>query len=201
MKIVLPKKTLIFLMMFSQLSYATSGVYLFELYLHNEYYAQPPGFPSKFSLVPTVASIHRTNANANEHRIFASVLETVRLTYKQLWIEFFTNIGKEQLTVNCGDNCYKKSRAGFDDFLIDLGYNFLLDQKGKVQLLPHFIIGIPTFWKVTPLEVEDPLLGSRAITIGPAIECAYDFIRTKEQDIFFGSIFRLGLAQQIIKTI
>lgn len=176
--------------LFFSLSHATSSVYSFELYLHNEYFSQPPGFPSKISVVPNITLIEHKTTVGKEHRLFTNLLEAVRLTYKHWWIELFTSIGKEYLTLTCEHGCYKKSRTGFDDFLVDAGYNFLLDKKGKVQLLPHVLVGIPTFWKITQLEQDDPLLGTRTFALGGSLEAVYDFKRSIKHDIFFGFIFR-----------
>ncbi len=88
------------------------------------------------------------------------------------------------------DTSYKKSRVGFDDFLIDMGYNFLFDDNAKVQCMPHIIAGIPTYWKITLAEQEDPLMGTRTYALGGSVEVVYDFERSIKNDIFFGLIFR-----------
>lgn len=180
----------LFYIHFSFFCNATSSVYSFELYLHNEYYSQPPGFPNKITIVPNISVINRTTRNGKEHRLFTNILEAIRLTYKHLWIELFTSIGTEQLTFTSKDISYKKSRTGFDDFLIDMGYNFLFDDDGKVQFMPHIIVGIPTFWNITLAEQEDPLMGTRTYALGGSLEVVYDFERSVKYDIFFGLIFR-----------
>ena len=83
----------------------------------------------------------------------------------------------------------KQSHFGSDDFLIDIGHNFL-DESGKKQLLLHWLTGIPLYKKVTLAEIEEPLFGTRTYATGPVLEFAYDFIRNTAQDFFIGFIGR-----------
>ncbi len=167
---------------------AISDTYLYELYLHNEYYAEPPGFPDKVSISPIITTFNKRLPGGFENRFFAGSIGSLRLTHKHLWVEFIAGAGKESLHLKQGKQHVKKSRSGFDDFLIDGGYNFLLDKKGKAQLLIHGLIGIPTFLELA--HDEQILLGTRTLHAGPVIEFAYDFIRSKEADFFCGFITR-----------
>lgn len=167
-----------------------SNTYFYELYLHTEYYNEPPGFPSKFALTPLISSFANKNCRSLEKRFSAGVIGSLRLAHHHAWIEFIAALGEERIRFNHQGRLGKLSRFGGDDFLIDIGYNFLLDKKGKIQLLLHWLTGIPTQWKVTLAEIEEPLFGTRTLATGPVIEFAYDFVRNEEQDFFIGVICR-----------
>jgi hypothetical protein len=168
-----------------------SDTYFYELYLHNEYYSEPPGFPSKFVISPIISSFINKGYQSWEKRFSFGVVGSLRLTHDHAWIEFIAALGQEHVRFNHQGKIGKKSRFGGDDFLIDIGYNFLLDEKGKLQLLLHWLTGIPTKWQVTLAEIEEPLFGTRTFATGPVIEFAYDFIRTIERDVFIGFIGRI----------
>ena len=166
-----------------------SATYFYQLYLHNEYYAEPPGFPSKFILSPIISSFSGQADQWHEERFAAGLIETVRLAYNHTWIEFITAFGKEHIQLNQQGIITKKSRFGMDDFLIDIGHNFL-DESGKKQLLLHWLTGIPLTKKVSLADVNQPLWGTRTYATGPVIEVVYEFVRNKAEDIFIGVITR-----------
>ena len=166
-----------------------SATYFYELYLHNEYYSEPPGFPSKFVLSPIIASFSGEGDQWHENRFSAGLIEALRLTHNHSWIEFIAAFGKEQVRFNHEGQMGKKSRLGWDDFLIDIGHNFL-DETGKKQLLVHWLIGIPVARKVSLAEIEEPLWGTRTFATGPVIELVYGFIRNEAEDFFIGAIGR-----------
>jgi hypothetical protein len=185
------KQYLFWIMIFSPLScLALSAAYYYELYIHNEYKAEPPGLPKKFILSPIIGSFSGGRRGQwHEHRFAAGLIEALRLTYGHTWIEFITAIGKERVRLNQQGIISKKSRFGMDDFLIDIGHN-ILDETGKKQLLLHWLTGIPLAKKVTLAEVNQPLWGTRTYATGPVIEGVYEFIRSEEYDIFVGLIAR-----------
>ncbi len=117
-------------------SIAFSAAYYYELYIHNEYFAEPPGFPSKFILSPIFSSFSIDNNVIQEDRFAGGLIAALRLTHNHTWIELITAIGKERVRLNELETISKKSRSGMDDFLIDIGHNFL-DATGKKQLLVH----------------------------------------------------------------
>ncbi len=169
-----------------------SATYYYQLYLHNEYYAEPPGFPSKIVIAPIVASFSGNGTPSDqwkETRFLGGIIEALRLVHNHTWIEFIAAFGKENVRFSHKGVFGRESRAGWDDFLIDVGHNFL-DASGKKQLLVHWLTGVPLTRKVTLAEVESPLWGIRTIATGPVIEFAYDFIRNPAQDLFLGIIAR-----------
>lgn len=170
-----------------------SSTYFYELYLHNEYFAEPPGFPSKFILSPLLASFtgHGNHTDLwHEKRFSAALVAALRLTHNHTWIELIGAFGKERVRFNHEGVRGRQSHFGLDDFLIDIGHNFLVDEKGKFQILVHWLTGIPLKWKVTLAQQNDTLVGTRTFATGPVIEWAYDFIRTVEYDVFVGFIGR-----------
>lgn len=170
-----------------------SSTYFYELYLHNEYFAEPPGFPSKFILSPLIASFtgHGDHTDPwHEKRLSAALVQSLRLTHNHTWIEFIAAFGRERVRFDQQGVRGTQSHFGLDDFLIDIGHNFLIDEKGKLQILVHWLTGIPLKWKVTLAEQNDPLVGTRTFATGPVIEWAYDFIRNTEYDVFVGFIGR-----------
>ena len=166
-----------------------SATYFYELYLHNEYYAEPPGFPSKIVASPIIASFSGSGEQWKENRFSAGLVEAVRLTHNHSWIEFIAAFGKEHVSYNHQGIRGKKSRFGWDDFLIDIGHNFL-DETGKKQLLVHWLTGIPTTKKISSAEVEGPLWGTRSFATGPVVEVVYEFIRSNAEDLFIGLVTR-----------
>lgn len=179
---------LIFLL-WNSLCLGFSATYFYELYLHNEYYEEPPGFPSKLLAAPIIASFTGKGEGWTEKRFSAGLIEAIRLTHNHTWIELIAAFGKERVRFNHQGVLGEKSRMGWDDFLIDFGYNFL-DESGKKQLLMHWLIGVPVRKKVTSAEIEGPLWGTRSYATGPVIEAAYDLIRSKEEDLFIGLLGR-----------
>ena len=167
-----------------------SITYFYELYLHNEYYNEPPGFPARFEIMPLIASFKDHGNQWWEKRFTGGVAGALRLTHHHAWIELIAAIGQEKVRFNHQGSRGEQSRCGGDDFLIDIGYNFLIDKKGKAQLLLHWLTGIPTRWKVSLAEVEEPLIGTRTFATGPVIEFSYDFIRNPATDFFIGIIGR-----------
>lgn len=170
-------------------SIAFSAAYYYELYIHNEYFAEPPGFPSKFILSPIFSSFSIYNNAIQEDRLAGGLIAALRLTHNHTWIELITAIGKERVRLHELETISKKSRSGMDDFLIDIGHNFL-DATGKKQLLVHWLTGIPLTKKVSLIEINQPLWGTRTYATGPVIEAIYDFVRNQEYDIFIGLITR-----------
>lgn len=166
-----------------------SATYFYELYLHNEYYAQPPGFPSKLVISPIVASFSGNGDQWHENRFSAGLIEALRLTHNHSWIEFIAAFGKERVHLDQQGTIINESRFGMDDFLIDIGHNFL-DATGKKQLLVHWLTGIPLTKKVSLAEVNQPLWGTRTYATGPVIEGVYEFVRSEADDIFIGLIAR-----------
>lgn len=170
-------------------STAFSAAYYYELYIHNEYFAEPPGFPSKFVLAPFFSSFSINNKVIKEDRFSAGLIAALRLTHHHTWIELITAFGKEHVRIKELETFNKKSRSGLDDFLIDIGHNFL-DATGKKQLLVHWLTGIPLTKKVSLIEINQPLWGTRMYATGPVVEAIYDFVRNEEYDIFIGLIAR-----------
>lgn len=164
--------------------------YFYQLYLHNEYYAEPPGFPSKFLTEPIISSFSGCGPDWKEKRLAAGVVTALRLVKDHTWVEFITAFGKERVHLKQDSQIIKKSRSGADDFLIDFGHNFL-DKTGKKQLLLHWLIGIPLTKKISLSEINQPLWGTRTYATGPTIEFCYDFVRNEAHDIFIGLITRL----------
>lgn len=167
-----------------------SASYFYQLYLHNEYYAEPPGFPSKVALNPIIASFSASSADQwHEDRFAAGLIQSLRFSNNTTWIEFITAYGKEHTHLNYQQTDYKHTRRGWDDFLIDIGHNFL-DETGKKQFMFHWLFGIPIAHKVTLAEIEQPLWGTRTFTTGPIVEVAYDFVRNIAEDLFVGALAR-----------
>ncbi len=170
---------------------AISPVYLYELYLHNEFYAEPAGLPNKVNFAPMVSSINELYPRGFGKRFFSGAVASLRLTHNSMWIELFAAAGKEQLHSRHNQVHGQRSRTGFDDFLIDCGYNTAFDQENKAQLIIHTLVGIPTFKYIALGEIEQPLLGTRSFRVGGSLEFAYHFVRTKEQEAVFGFIARV----------
>lgn len=172
-------------------AYGFSATYFYQLYLHNEYYSEPPGFPNRISVAPIITSLQGAGDNWKEKRFSAGLVESVRLVHDQNWIELIFGFGKENVRFSQLDSNEKEhaSRAGLDDFLIDIGHNFL-DESGKKQLLIHLLAGIPLHWNITEHDIHQPLWGTRTYAIGPVIELAYDFRRSEAEDLFVGAICR-----------
>ncbi len=177
-------------LLWSLSGFGFSDTYFYELYLHNEYYSEPPGFPNRFGVMPLISSFTNKGHDWWEKRFSIGTVESLRLTYNHAWIEFIGAIGQEHVRFNHQGHRGEKKRFGCDDFLIDVGYNFLLDRKGKMQIILHWLTGIPLHWKVSLAEQEEPLFGTRTFAMGPVIECAYDFIRNQERDLFIGFLGR-----------
>lgn len=185
------KQYLLWMIIISPLSsVAFSASYFYELYIHNEYYAEPPGFPSKFVLSPIISTFHGSRPGLwHEDRLATGVVGAVRLTRGHSWIEFITAMGKERVKLDQQGVISKGSRFGMDDFLIDIGHNFL-DKSGKKQVLIHWLTGIPINGNITAIQVNQPLWGTRTYATGPVIEGIFEFMRNDEYDIFLGLISR-----------
>lgn len=184
------KHYLFLVMMINHLScIAFSNTYFYQLYLHNEYYSEPPGFPSKLTFSPIITWLSGAGVDWKEKRLSAGFVETVRLAYDHSWLELIAGFGKEKVQYNHEGTIGKQSRWGWDDFLIDVGHNFI-DESGKKQFLVHWLIGIPLINKVTLAEIEQPLVGTRTFGTGPVLELAYDFVRDKSEDLFVGLLVR-----------
>lgn len=180
----------LFMVIFWHISlYAFSATYLYELYLHNEYYSEPPGFPNKIVVAPIISLFSGNGDQWDENRISGGLVETVRFVHDHTWIELIAAFGEERVTYNHEGKEGKQSRFGWDDFLIDIGHNFI-DKSGKKQLLIHWLIGIPLKKGITLAELEQPLWGTRTYATGPVIDIAYDFIRNNAEDLFVGLIGR-----------
>lgn len=185
------KQYLFWIMIINPLSsVALSASYFYELYIHNEYKAEPPGLPSKFVLSPIISTSKGSRRGLwHEDRLATGVIGAVRLTRGHSWIEFITALGKERVKLNQQGIISKGSRFGMDDFLIDIGHNFL-DESGHKQLLVHWLTGIPLTKTITPIQVNQPLWGTRVYATGPVVEGIYEFVRNEEYDIFLGLIGR-----------
>ena len=84
-------------MLWSTCSIGFSATYFYELYLHNEYYAEPPGFPGKLAGGPIIASFYGEGNQWHENRFSASIVESLRLVKNNTWIEFIAAYGKEHV--------------------------------------------------------------------------------------------------------
>ena len=191
MKTIIQNKALLILVLWSSCSIGFSATYFYELYLHNEYYAEPPGFPSKIALSPIIASFSASSADQWHENRFAVGLDRIITISAKIhsWIEFIAAYGKEHTHLQYEQTEYKENHRGWDDFLIDIGHNFL-DKTGKKQFMFHWVVGIPITWSVTPAQIEQPLWGSRTYSTGPVVEVAYDFIRNAAEDLFIGALAR-----------
>jgi hypothetical protein len=158
--------------------------------MHNEYFSEPPGFPSKFVLAPLIASFNGHGDDWHEKRFSVALVASLRLAYNHNWIDLIAAFGREHVRFDDAGVRGRQSRLGWDDFLIDIGHNFLLDEEGKMQVLLHWLTGIPLKRKVTLAQQNDPLVGTRTLATGPVIEFCYDFIRNTPTDFFIGFIGR-----------
>lgn len=183
------KKSLYLMLIWSFSCAGFSSTYFYQLYLHSEYYAEPPGFPRRIIGVPMFSFFKGKGNDWHENRFSATMVEALRLSHNHTWIELIAGFGKESVKYNHEGKVGKQSRFGGDDFLIDIGHNFI-DASGKKQILVHWLTGIPLHRKVTLADVEQPLLGNRTMATGPVIEFAYDFMRTVKNDLFIGLINR-----------
>ncbi len=182
---------LILTIIFHSSCQATTEVYDYELYPHTVYVADPTGFPNEFVLAPTVSQFCQQSDTRFEERLWGGVIGTLRLVREPWWIECITAYATERLRFKDTGIHGKLSRTGFDDFLIDCGGNFFLDEEGKVQLSLHFLTGIPLFKRVIREEVEQPLVGTRTFNIGPAVDFTYEFIRSEKVELFAAVIARV----------
>lgn len=174
----------------SSLAHGFSATYFYQLYLHDEYYAEPPGFPSKIALTPIIASFSASTPDQwHENRFTAGLIQSLRLSKNHTWIEFIAAYGKEHTHLTYHQNEYIRSHRGWDDFLIDIGHNFL-DETGKKQFMFHWLIGLPITHRVSLAQMQQPLWGARTFATGPIVEAAYDFLRDEAEDLFIGALAR-----------
>lgn len=127
--------------------------------------------------------------NIRDKTLSGGVLFDLRyISPKHWWIELTTGLEKESLKSR-GTSNFNISRVGFDDIIINPGYNFYPTKKSQMSI--YALAGFPTRTRVTPNETFDTLVGTRFFGLGTGLEFAYDFIKTRERAFIGIAQFRL----------
>lgn len=109
-----------------------------------------------------------------------SILNFRYVAPKAWWAEVTTGIEHESVKVR-GTSCFKDSRTGLDDIVLSAGYNMFPTENSQFVL--YGLAGIPTRRKVTALEVQDTLVGTRFYSIGAGAEFSYSFINSLKESL------------------
>ncbi|MBI2775597.1 hypothetical protein HYX58_06320 [Candidatus Dependentiae bacterium] len=94
------------------------------------------------------------------------------------WGEITTGVEHEHFKTSGSQNL-SASRTGFDDIVFSSGHNWFPNK--KTQVVCYAIGGIPTDFKVDPVDINDTLVGTRFFSAGFGSELSYDFIATLRQ--------------------
>jgi hypothetical protein len=120
-----------------------------------------------------------------EKRLIGGSLFNIRYTpFRLWWIEATTGILRERVK-STGTASFTDARTGFDDFVLSTGFN-LFPHK-DIQLVFYTLGGIPTRTKVTLLEKQGTLVGTRFFGLGAGTEFSYAFINSLKRS-FLGLI-------------
>lgn len=113
-------------------------------------------------------------ANFHEKRVGGGALVNLRyVPNRSWWIEGTTAIERESVST-CGSSTLHGARTGLDDIVFAGGYNFFPTR--QLQITPYGLAGFPTKRKVTLLDTQGALVGSRFYGLGAGIEFSWGFI-------------------------
>ncbi len=139
------------------------------------------------TIVPTVywreAHIIKPQSSSNvfDKRIAGGALFNLRyVPSRHWWLEATTAVQRESVKTT-GTSNFTASRAGFDDFVLAGGYNFFLPH--SFQLSFYGLAGFPIRKKITPYDVNGPLVGIRFYGIGGGTELSYGTQFSQEQTL------------------
>jgi hypothetical protein len=119
---------------------------------------------------------NRLGIDVCEKRIVGgSILNLRYVSSKSWWLEATTSVQREHGTSR-GTTTFKASRTGFDDVIIEAGYNMMPTKDSQFVL--YGLAGFPTRRKVTLLDTYDPFVGTRFFGLGVGSEISYSFINT-----------------------
>jgi hypothetical protein len=115
-----------------------------------------------------------TGLQTNERRRAGGSLFNMRYIYsKHWWAEVTTGLETDHGTFE-GSDPYKASRTGFDDVVFSSGYHHFLGNNG--QVIGYWLVGVPTRRKVTLVDRNSPLVGTRFYNVGVGLEGSYSII-------------------------
>ena len=118
-----------------------------------------------------------------DKRLIAGSLFNVRCVIPpNWWAEISTGLENEHAKVS-GTSTIDASRTGFDDIVFSAGRNFFI--KKSSQFVLYALTGVPTRLKVTPVEAQDTLVGTRFFSFGVGSEFSYSFINSLPKSLVF----------------
>lgn len=96
------------------------------------------------------------------------------------WFEATTGLETEHVKSR-GTSAFNARRTGLDDIVLAAGYYVSPTQ--DTQAVVYGIAGFPTHRKVTLLDTQDPLVGTRFFGLGCGAEFSYLFINSLQQTL------------------
>lgn len=128
----------------------------------------------------------RLQVDVCEKRLIGGSLFNFRYApSKAWWLEATTGIERERVKSK-GTATFTNARTGCDDVVLSAGYNAFPHK--NIQLVFYALGGIPTKRKVTLLEKQGTLVGTRFFALGAGTEFSYGFINSLKRSF-------LGLVQ------
>lgn len=124
--------------------------------------------------------IDRTDDDICDKRVGGGSIFNVRVPSKHWWGEVTTAIHKESVE-STGTQCFKASRASFDDIVFAGGYN-AYPAKGH-QVTIYGLAGFPTTRKLMLTDAQRPLVGTRFFGLGGGLEYSYSYISTPKNNL------------------
>lgn len=112
--------------------------------------------------------------------IGGSVFNFRYVSAKSWWLEATTGFEKETVKSK-GTAIFDKSRTGFDDIVLSVGYNMFPAK--NMQFVLYGIGGVPTRKEVTIFDAEDTLVGTRFYSVGAGAEFSYSIINTLPESL------------------
>lgn len=175
---------------FNQNFYATSLVY--NMKIRRLFSLNASVFTKKksnivASVVPIIYKRKRhiiqedLNINSCEKSLIGGSILNIRYVSGKLWwLEATTGIEKESVRYK-GTLNFHNSRTGLDDIILSGGYNIAPNDRSQISF--YGLAGFPTRTKITALERENTLVGTRFFSLGLGTEFSYSFINKLKQSL------------------
>jgi len=115
-----------------------------------------------------------------DDKIVGSIFNFRYVSKKKWWLELTTGVEKESVKYT-GTKNFNNSRIGLDDIILSGGYNFVPNK--KIQFVIYGLAGFPSKRKLTELEINNFLVGTRFFSLGLGSEFSFSFFDSLERSL------------------
>lgn len=129
-----------------------------------------------------IVDAERATNICEDRKIAGDVLNIRYNARKNWWFEATTAFADEWFTAK-GSVPNAASRFGFDDIVLAMGYNVLVND--NLQFVYYAIGGLPTSWRPSLDEQFDTLVGTKFFSLGAGSELSYSFINKQDKSVIF----------------